>query len=169
MSDRPESSSQRRAPVSGALQRVPLHATTHVGQLPARCVLVVDDSRWRVEPLEQMLQIAGASSVEVVSDGWVAVARCIELRPDLVVVDLGAPCSNGLGLLGVLRRTLPDEGFLPLLVLTDETTKQTRDRALDAGANELLTRPYDQAEFVQRVSNLLTMRALYQAVQRTHH
>ena len=43
-----------------------------------------------------------------------------------------------------LRQVLPDEGFLPVLALTGDTTTQARERALDAGANDFLTKPFDR-------------------------
>ena len=76
------------------------------------------------------------------------------------------PHVDGHEVLNTVRRVLPDEGFLPVLILTGDTTNQARERALDAGVNDFLTKPYDDVEFVQRVRNLLTMRALYRTVQR---
>jgi EAL domain-containing protein (putative c-di-GMP-specific phosphodiesterase class I)/CheY-like chemotaxis protein len=130
------------------------------------CVLIVDDVDSDVQHLERILRMAGASSVHTVTDARIAVDRCRELLPDVVLVDLDMPRVDGHAVLTALRRVLPDEGFLPLLVLTSDTTTQARERALDAGVNDFLTKPYDDVEFVQRVRNLLTMRALYQTVQR---
>jgi EAL domain-containing protein (putative c-di-GMP-specific phosphodiesterase class I)/CheY-like chemotaxis protein len=130
------------------------------------CVLIVDDIDSNVQHLELILRMAGASSVHVVTDARTAVDRCLEVLPDVVLMDLDIPHVDGHAVLTSLRRVLPDEGFLPVLVLTGDTTTQARERALDAGVNDFLTKPYDDVEFVQRVRNLLTMRALYRTVQR---
>ena len=130
------------------------------------CVLIVDDVDSNVQHLELILRMAGASSVHTVTDARSAVDRCLEVLPDVVLMDLDMPHVDGHEVLDSLRRVLPDEGFLPVLVLTSDTTTQARERALDAGVNDFLTKPYDDVEFVQRVRNLLTMRALYRTVQR---
>ena len=130
------------------------------------CVLIVDDIDSNVQHLELILRMAGASSVHIVSDARSAVDRCLEVRPDVVLLDLDMPLVDGYEVLTSLRGVLPVEGFLPVLALTGDTTNQARERALDAGVNDFLTKPYDDVEFVQRVRNLLTMRALYRTVQR---
>ena len=130
------------------------------------CVLIVDDVDSTVKHLELMLRMAGASTVHTVADAQSAVDRCVEVLPDVVLLDLDMPHVDGHEVLTSLRRVLPDEGFLPVLVLTGDTTTQARERALDAGINDFLTKPYDDVEFVQRVRNLLTMRALYRTVRR---
>jgi EAL domain-containing protein (putative c-di-GMP-specific phosphodiesterase class I)/ActR/RegA family two-component response regulator len=130
------------------------------------CVLIVDDVDSNVQHLERILRMAGASWVHTITDARIAVDLCAEVLPDIVLMDLDIPHIDGHAVLTSLRRVLPDEGFLPVLVLTSDTTTQARERALDAGVNDFLTKPYDDVEFVQRVRNLLTMRALYRTVQR---
>ncbi|HEX4983614.1 MAG TPA: EAL domain-containing response regulator [Ilumatobacteraceae bacterium] len=130
------------------------------------CVLIADDIDSNVQHLERILRMAGASSVHTVTDAGSAVDRCLEVVPDVILMDLDMPGIDCHAVLTSLRRDLPDEGFLPVLVLTGDTTTQARERALDAGVNDFLTKPYDDVEFVQRVRNLLTMRALLRTVQR---
>jgi EAL domain-containing protein (putative c-di-GMP-specific phosphodiesterase class I)/CheY-like chemotaxis protein len=130
------------------------------------CVLIVDDVDSNVQHIELILRMAGASSVHIVTDARIAVDRCLEVFPDVVLMDLDMPHVDGHAVLTSLRRVLPGEGFLPVIVLTSDTTTEARERALDAGVNDFLSKPYDDVEFVQRVRNLLTMRALYQTVQR---
>jgi EAL domain-containing protein (putative c-di-GMP-specific phosphodiesterase class I)/CheY-like chemotaxis protein len=130
------------------------------------CVLLIDDVDSNVQHLELMLRMAGASSVHTVTDARSAVDRCLEVLPDVVLMDLDMPNVDGHAVLTSLRRILPDEGFLPVLVLTGDTTIQARERALDAGVNDYLIKPFDDVEFVQRVRNLLTMRSLFRTVQR---
>jgi EAL domain-containing protein (putative c-di-GMP-specific phosphodiesterase class I)/CheY-like chemotaxis protein len=130
------------------------------------CVLIVDHDDSNVQHLELILRMAGASSVHTVTDARSAVDRCLEVRPDVVLMDLDMPLVDGYEVLFSLRRVLPDEGFLPVLVLTHDTTTGARERALEAGVNDFLTKPFDDVEFVQRVRNLLSMRALYRTVHR---
>jgi EAL domain-containing protein (putative c-di-GMP-specific phosphodiesterase class I)/FixJ family two-component response regulator len=130
------------------------------------CVLVVDDSATNVELLRRILARTGAGGVHGVTDARLAVARCLELRPDIVLLDLHMPHLNGQAVLTALRETIAPDEFLPVLMLTSDTSGDARERALDAGANDFLTKPFDRVEVVQRMRNLLSMRAMYAAVQR---
>jgi EAL domain-containing protein (putative c-di-GMP-specific phosphodiesterase class I)/CheY-like chemotaxis protein len=129
-------------------------------------VLIVDDEPVNVALLERLLRWAGIGDVHAVTDPRQAVERCLQVRPDLVLLDLHMPHMDGLAVLTALRATLPADGFLPVLVLTADVTTEARDRALDAGANDFLTKPFDRTEVVLRVRNLLETRALYADVQR---
>jgi len=60
---------------------------------------------------------------------------------------------------------LPADAFLPVLVLTADASAAAREDALDAGAKDFLTKPFDHVETVLRVRNLLETGALYRSVQ----
>ena len=138
-------------------------------QPPAdRCVLFTTDVRAADgsspgRRLELILRMAGAVTVQAVTDFTSANARCQELRPDLIVID--ASPGSGQDVLMSLREIVREEGFLPTVLLTGDTTAHTRDQALAAGAADVITKPCDEIEFVERISNLLKMRALYRQVQ----
>lgn len=134
--------------------------------LAAASVLVVDDSAANVALLERLLRSAGATDVHVVTDPRQAVSRCLEVHADVVLLDLHMPEYNGLDVLSEMRRTLPPDAFVPVLVLTGDITTDARDRALRAGAKDFLTKPFDVAEVMLRVCNLLETRGLYVDVQR---
>jgi EAL domain-containing protein (putative c-di-GMP-specific phosphodiesterase class I) len=84
-----------------------------------------------------------------------------------VIVDLHMPALDGHAVMEALRRDGGDS-FLPVLVLTADITTDARDRALGAGANDFLTKPFDRTEVTLRVSNLLEMRALYNRLADTN-
>jgi EAL domain-containing protein (putative c-di-GMP-specific phosphodiesterase class I) len=130
------------------------------------CVLIVDDQESNVRLLERLLQQSGFSNVHGITDSRDVVARCLELRPDLLLLDLHMPHLNGHDVLVAVREALPADVFLPVLVLTADTTSEARERALSAGAKDFLTKPFDRVEAVQRVRNLLETQALYQRFQR---
>lgn len=129
-------------------------------------VLVVDDADSNVLLLQRLLAAAGAGEVHGVTDARLAVERCLELRPDLVLLDLHMPHVDGLTVLRTLRAEAPPEEFLPVLMLTGDTVDRSREQALDAGASDFVTKPFDRLEVIQRVRNLLSMRAMYAQVQR---
>ena len=129
-------------------------------------VVIVEDQPANVTLLTRLLQTAGISQVHAVTDPRLAVARCLEVGADLVLLDLQMPYMDGFAVLSALQDALPDDAFVPVLVLTADGTGTTRDRALAAGAKDFLTKPFERTEVVLRVRNLLETRNLYADVQR---
>lgn len=129
-------------------------------------VVVVDDEASNVLLLERMLRLAGVSEVHGVTDARRAVEMCRAVAPDLLVLDLHMPAVDGFAVLAELRRSLPDDEYLPVLVLSGDTSAEARERALDAGAKDFVVKPFDRVEVLLRVRNLLETRALYQGVRR---
>jgi EAL domain-containing protein (putative c-di-GMP-specific phosphodiesterase class I) len=130
------------------------------------CVVVIDDVPANVVLLKRLIESAGVEHVHGVTDPREAVQRCLEVGADLVLLDLQMPYLDGFAVMSALRATLPGDEFVPVLVLTADTASETRDRALRAGANDFLTKPFDRSEVVLRVGNLLHTRSLYAQVQR---
>jgi EAL domain-containing protein (putative c-di-GMP-specific phosphodiesterase class I) len=85
---------------------------------------------------------------------------------NLVLLDLHMPEMDGVAVLEALRATLPDDSFVPVLVLTTDSTSAAKAQALAAGAKDILAKPIDRTEVLLRVQNLLETRALYMRVRR---
>lgn len=133
--------------------------------LAGAIVLVVDDEPDNVRLLTQVLLRAGVGAVHSTCDPREAVRLVAEVHADLVLLDLHMPHLDGVQVMAELRTTVPVEEFLPVLVLTADVTPETRDRVLDAGAQDLLHKPFSVREVVLRVRNLLETRARYLVVQ----
>jgi EAL domain-containing protein (putative c-di-GMP-specific phosphodiesterase class I) len=129
-------------------------------------ILVVDDVDANVMLLERLLRSAGIAEVEGLTDPRRVAERCVEWQPDLVMLDLHMPDMDGVAVLEALRATLPDDSFVPVLVLTADSTSVAKAQALAAGAKDILAKPIDRTEVLLRVQNLLETRALYMRVQR---
>ena len=141
-----------------------------MGELPSAIasarVLIVDDQPVNVVLLTRLLQSAGIDTVDGITDPREAVSRCLELPADLILLDLHMPHMDGFAVMSALREALPEDAFVPVLVLTADAAGPTRDRALGAGAKDFVTKPFDRNEVILRVRNLLETRALYAEVQR---
>jgi putative two-component system response regulator len=85
-------------------------------------------------------------------------------HPDLVLLDLHMPGLTGYDVLKRMR-SLPATKHTPVVVLTADESREARERALDLGARDFLTKPFDRTEVALRVRNLLEMRALHQQLQ----
>jgi DNA-binding response OmpR family regulator len=116
----------------------------------SRTILVVEDEPAIASAVAARLTSAGFE-VEVAGDGPTGVARCAELRPDLVVLDLMLPGMDGLE---VCRRIQRDR-HVPVLMLTaldDETDLLV---GLKVGADDYLTKPFSPRELVARIQSIL--------------
>lgn len=83
-----------------------------------------------------------------------------DFEPDIVLLDLHMPGIDGQEVLRRLSSARESLGFLPVIVLTGDTSRIARNSALLLGANDFLTKPLDRTEVVLRVRNLLRMREL---------
>lgn len=133
--------------------------------LAAATVLVVDDQPANVILLERLLARVGVGKVVGITDPRLAVDQYRTLQPDLILLDLHMPHLDGLAVLDALASVVPDESFVPVLVLSADVTDDSKRAALAAGAKDFLTKPFDQTEVILRVKNLLETRALYVALQ----
>lgn len=132
-------------------------------------IVVVDDQESNVVLLDRLLRSAGATDVHLVTDPRKAVQRCLDVEADLVLLDLHMPHLDGVAVLEQLRAALAPDAFVPVLVLTADTTDGAKGRALAAGAKDFLTKPLDRDDVVLRVRNHLETAALYGRVRRENH
>jgi putative two-component system response regulator len=123
-------------------------------------ILIVDDDPANVLLLESFLA-GSATKTRGVTDSRAVEEVFTEFEPDIVLLDMHMPQPDGLEILRRLRSARESLGFLPVIVLTADTTRVARNSALVLGANDFLTKPLDRAEVVLRVRNLLRTRDLY--------
>ena len=120
-------------------------------------ILIVDDEPANVALLEEILVENGYTRLEAVLDSKRALDTCNKFLPDLILLDLMMPPPNGFAILEALQQQR-DETFLPVVVLTADTSEQTKRRALEAGATDFLCKPFDHTEVILRIRNLLQSR-----------
>jgi len=124
-------------------------------------VLIVDDEPPNVLLLERILEGAGYTQVYATTDPRQVEALFTHIQPDIVLLDLHMPYLDGLAVLGRIHAVLPDDAFVPVLVLTADTTSTAMRRALAGGATDFLIKPFDRTEVLLRIANLLTTRRLH--------
>lgn len=136
-------------------------AVVNAGATRRARILVVDDHEANVEALTRILHRAGFASIRSTTDPLVAVNLVQEWHPDLVLLDLHMPQLDGFGVLAAIRPQLTDGRYLPVLMLTADSTDETKRRALAGGVKDFLTKPFDATEVLLRIENLLETRLLY--------
>lgn len=117
-------------------------------------ILIIDDEPANVALLQDILIENGYTRVESVSDSRLALPTCRDFQPDLILLDLLMPPPDGFAILNSLRKE-DAGGFLPIIVLTADTTEETKRRALQSGATDFLLKPFDHTEVILRIRNLL--------------
>jgi PAS domain S-box-containing protein len=122
-------------------------------------ILIVDDQLANVLLLEQMLSGAGYTTLTSTRDPQVVCELHRKHRYDLILLDLQMPGLDGFQVMEGLKE-IETDGYLPVLVITAQPDHKLR--ALKAGAKDFVSKPFDLAEVLLRVRNLLEVRLLHQ-------
>jgi two-component system KDP operon response regulator KdpE len=112
-------------------------------------ILVVDDEK----PIRRFLNAAlsGIYTVLEASTGQEALAAVISGRPDVILLDLGLPDVDGVE----VTRRLREWSQIPILVISVRDQEEIKIDALDAGADDYLTKPFGVGELMARVRSML--------------
>jgi PAS domain S-box-containing protein len=125
-------------------------------------ILIVDDQQSNVSLLEQMLIEAGYTCVASTTNPEEVCALHRKNRYDLILLDLQMPRMDGFQVMAGLK-TNDADGYLPVLVLTAQPGHKLR--ALQAGAKDFISKPFDLVEVKTRIHNMLEVRLLYKALE----
>jgi two-component system KDP operon response regulator KdpE len=123
-------------------------------------ILIVDDEM----PIRRLLSVAVKRSGFHATEAPNAMAALASLKsaaPQLVLLDLGLPDRDGLELIGAFR-----EKAVPIIVLTAREASSEKVAALDLGADDYVTKPFDSEELMARIRSCLRRADKRQAVQR---
>ncbi|SEJ11065.1 two-component system, OmpR family, KDP operon response regulator KdpE [Azotobacter beijerinckii] len=116
----------------------------------SQSILVVDDEA-QIRKFLRISLVAHGYRVLEAGSGREGLALAAEVRPDLLVLDLGLPDMDGKELLAELRRN----SQMPVLVLSVRAGDSEKVLALDGGANDYVTKPFSIRELLARVRALL--------------
>lgn len=120
--------------------------------MEAKRVLLAEDEPSIVAPLQYLLERAGFS-VDIHGDGEAALDAALNDPPDVMVLDVMLPELDGLAVLRHLRAD-PRGKAVPVLMLTAKGQREDRERALSAGADLFITKPFGNAELIAAVMQL---------------
>lgn len=113
-------------------------------------ILVVEDDAPLARVVTDNLAFEGYE-VECASDGPEAIDKARSFSPDLILLDLMLPTSDGFELFGLLRQGGPT----PIIVISARSRKTDKLRGLDLGADDYVTKPFDLDELLARVHAVL--------------
>jgi len=126
-------------------------------------ILIADDSPSNRDILQTRLAIHGYE-ILTATDGEEALAIAREAQPDLILLDVMMPKLDGFEVCRRLKadRSLP---LIPVILVTAKTDSKDIVAGLEAGGDEYLTKPVDQAALVARIKSMLRMKTLHDTVQ----
>jgi len=116
-------------------------------------ILCVEDSDDNLYMLHRRLGRAGFD-VKVARNGAEGVEWAKTSQPDLIVMDLNLPGLNGWEATRRLK-SQPETKHIPIIVLTVETSKKSRDDAIAAGCDDFLLKPIDFGTLIQKIRSLV--------------
>ena len=125
-------------------------------------ILIVDDQESNVSLLEQLLSEAGYKSLTSTMNPKEVFSLHRKHRYDLVLLDLQMPGMDGFQVIDGLK-TNDADAYLPVLVITAQPGHKLR--ALQAGARDFVSKPFDIVEVKTRIHNLLEVRLLYKKLE----
>lgn len=131
--------------------------------IKAAKILIVDDQPANVTLIEKMLDIDGYINVLSTTDPTQVESIYLEQNSDLVLLDLNMPVMDGYEVLSKIREVDPD--YPPIIVLTAQSDRESRIKALDLGARDFLAKPFDRVELMTRIRNMLEVRIMTTAMK----
>lgn len=126
-------------------------------------ILIVDDQPANVTLIEKMLEIDGYINVIATTDPCQVEKIYNEQNSDLILLDLNMPVMDGYEVLARVREIDPD--YPPIIVLTAQSDRESRIKALDLGARDFLAKPFDRVELMTRIRNMLEVRIMTKAMK----
>jgi CheY-like chemotaxis protein len=121
-------------------------------------ILIVDDQDANVKLLERLLREAGYTNVLSTMTPQDVASLHRRNRHDLILLDLQMPSMNGFEVMEILKADTADS-YLPVIVLTAQPAHKLR--ALQAGAKDFISKPFDLLEVKTRIHNMLEVRLLH--------
>ncbi len=125
-------------------------------------ILIVDDQESNVDLLKQLLTECGYTAVSSTMQPDQVCAMHRNEPYDLILLDLQMPVMDGFAVMAGLK-TNETDGYLPVIVLTAQPGHKLR--ALQAGAKDFISKPFDLVEVKTRIHNMLEVRLLYKQLE----
>lgn len=121
-------------------------------------ILLVEDNDMLQEILSARLEIKGFD-VTIASDGNEAVDCALNLKPDIILMDMSLPYLNGWEATKIIRAN-EETHHIPIIALTAHALMTDKQRGLDAGCNDYLTKPVDFDKLVSKIHKLIGVKSI---------
>jgi CheY-like chemotaxis protein len=126
-------------------------------------ILIVDDQESNISLLEQLLKETGYTRISSSSVPEEVCTLHLINQYDLILLDLHMPVMDGFQVMDGLKQLDKTDGYLPVIVLTAQPGHKLQ--ALQAGAKDFISKPFDLIEVKTRIHNMLEVRLLYKKLE----
>lgn len=124
-------------------------------------ILVIEDNFDVRENIVELLQLSGYTVLDA-ENGRIGVQKALLDHPDLILCDVMMPELDGFGVLHILEKT-PQTANIPFIFLTAKTENSDRRKGMNLGADDYITKPYDELELLEAVEMRLKKREKIQS------
>jgi len=118
-----------------------------------RVILIVEDDPKNLKLIRDLLQIRGYTTLEA-TDGKQGVDMARAKMPDLILMDIQMPVMDGFEAISILKAD-PVTKNIPTIALTALAMQGDREKCMEAGSNDYITKPLDTRAFVTKVKEYL--------------
>lgn len=118
-----------------------------------RAILIVEDDPKNLKLIRDLLQIRGYTTLEA-TDGKQGVDMARAKMPDLIFMDIQMPVMDGFEAISILKAD-PVTESIPIIALTAFAMQEDREKCMEAGCNDYITKPLDTRAFVTKVKEYL--------------
>lgn len=115
-------------------------------------VLMVDDSRTSRRILRSVLERGGFDVIDEAANGEEGYLKYKQLQPDIVTMDITMPVMDGIESLTLIKKANPDA---KVVMITAAGQKEKMVEALKRGADEFITKPFDETEVLNALKHIL--------------
>jgi DNA-binding response OmpR family regulator len=126
-------------------------------------ILIVEDKQENMDLLVYFLHPQGYEIISVY-DGLSALQKVEEEHPDIILLDIMLPKMDGYEVCGRLKKD-PETKFIPIIMLTALKELKDKVRALEVGADDFLSKPFENIELLARVKSLLRLKEYHDELQ----
>ena len=127
-------------------------------------ILIVDDNATNILLLEKLLKISGYHNIQSTTDSQQVLSLYQTNRPDILLIDLKMPGLDGFQVMEQLKAVQEDD-YLPVIMITAQCERENRLKALNIGVTDFIGKPFDHAEVIMRIRNMLEIRMLHKEVR----
>ncbi len=129
-------------------------------QIQKANILIVDDNPTNVKLLEEILEQENYTNIYSTTDPRQVKALDQQWHFDVILLDIRMPHMDGFQVMEELADAIEND-YLPILVVTAQSDHETRLQALDKGARDFITKPFEDTEVLHRIRNILEVRIRY--------
>ncbi|GAB4048935.1 response regulator [Spirosoma litoris] len=129
-----------------------------------KTILLIEDDEAIRETTAEILELTGYQ-VDTAENGKIGIEKALAHKPDLVICDIMMPVLNGYGVLHVFNKK-PELSSIPFIFLTAKTERNDFRRGMELGADDYITKPFDESELLSAIEGRLNR---FQHIEEASH